>query len=63
MQVPEDFLMALQCLPEAQRFYSTLLKSSRLVMARGLTSAKKPETRQRSFDQYKDALARQERPV
>jgi len=57
MEVPADFLAALETNPQAKQFFDTLTKSSRYVIAYGLTSAKKPETRQRRFEKYIDALA------
>ena len=44
-------------------FFETLTKSSRYVIAYGLTSAKKPETRQRRFTKFIDMLARKEKPT
>ncbi|MGB0467103.1 MAG: YdeI/OmpD-associated family protein [Pontibacterium sp.] len=37
-------------------------KSSRYVIAYGLTSAKKPETRQRRFTKYMAMLVNEEKP-
>lgn len=62
MQVPTDFLAALESKPEANRFFETLNKSSRYVIAYGLTTAKKPETRQRRFEKFMDMLIRKEKP-
>lgn len=62
MEVPEDFIKALESNLEAKAFYETLTKSRRYVIAHGLGSAKKPETRQRRFDKYMDALTRGEYP-
>lgn len=63
LTVPEDFLAALEREPNAKRFYNTLNKSNRYVIAHGLTSAKKPETRLRRFDKYMASLVREEKPV
>ncbi len=63
MVVPNDFLDALESQPCAKQFYATLTKSSRYVIAYGLTSAKKAETRQRRFDKYLALLASQEKPA
>lgn len=60
--VPEDFLTALEDKLEAKAFYATLTKSNRYVIALGLTSAKKPETRQKRFTQYLGMLVREEKP-
>lgn len=62
MTVPEDFIAALENNPDAKAFYQTLTKSSRYVIAHGLTSAKKPETRERRFNKYIEALASQQKP-
>jgi len=63
MTVPADFLIALDTNPKAKQFFETLTKSSRYVIAHGLTSAKKPETRQRRFSKFIDMLAREEKPT
>lgn len=62
MTVPEDFVLALESTPKAKQFYETLNKSSRYAIAYGLTSAKRPETRQRRFDKFMDMLIREEKP-
>lgn len=63
MKVPEDFLAALESKPNTKQFYETLTKSSRYIIAHGLISAKKPETRQRRFAKFIDMLERNEKPV
>lgn len=63
MKVPEDFLAALDNLPQAKLFFETLNKSSRYVIAYGLLSAKKTETRQRRFTKFMDMLVREEKPT
>lgn len=62
MKIPADFLAALDSSPKARHFFETLNKSSRTVIAYGLTSAKKPETRQRRFEKFIDMLAQEQRP-
>lgn len=62
LQVPEDFLKALEGRPTAKRFFESLSKSNRLVIAYGLTSAKKPETRKRRFEKFIEMLANEEKP-
>ena len=62
MKVPADFLAALESKPKAKQFFETLNKSSRYVIAYGLSSAKKPETRQRRFAKFMDMLVRAEKP-
>ena len=63
MKVPPDFLAALDSKPKAKEFFETLTKSSHYVIAYGLTSAKKPETRQRRFEKYIDMLVSEEKPA
>ena len=60
MTVPDDFIAALK--GDAKRFYETLNKSSRYAIAYGLTTAKKPETRERRKQKFLDMLARGEEP-
>ena len=60
MEVPADFLAALKGVPKAQKFFKTLTKSSRSVIAHGLLSAKKPETRQRRFAKFMDMLLQEQ---
>lgn len=62
MEVPEDFLIALDSNPEAKRFYDSLTKSSRYVIAHGLISAKRPETRERRFAKYMETLVSGQKP-
>lgn len=62
MEVPIDFITALDHNPRAKAFYSTLNKASRYVIACGLIGAKKVETRQRRFNKYMDMLNREKKP-
>ena len=62
IKVPTDFLAAMENQPRVKQFFETLNKSSRYVIAYGLTSAKKPETRQRRFIKYMTMLVREEKP-
>lgn len=62
MEVPADFLAALEKKPRVKQFFETLDKSSRYVIAYGLTGAKKAETRQRRFTKYMTMLAHEEKP-
>ena len=62
VEVPVDFLTALEGIPNAKQFFETLNKSSRYAIAYGLTSAKKAETRKRRFDTFMDMLVREENP-
>lgn len=63
MKVPADFLAALDSKPKAKHFFDTLTKSSHYVIAYGLTSAKKPETRQRRFTKFINMLVSEEKPT
>ena len=63
MKVPADFLASLESNPKAKQFFDTLTKSSHYVIAYGLTSAKKPDTRQRRFAKFTDMLVREEKPT
>ena len=62
MEVPADFVAALESRPVAKRFFQALSKSSRYVIASGLMTAKKPETRRRRFETFLDRLSREEKP-
>jgi uncharacterized protein YdeI (YjbR/CyaY-like superfamily) len=53
----------LESKPNVKEFFETLTKSSLYVIAYGLTSAKKPETRQKRFSKFTDMLAREEKPT
>jgi len=62
MNVPEDFLAALESQPRVKQFFETLNKSSRYVIAYGLISAKRPETRQKRFAKYMAMLVQEQKP-
>ncbi|PKH87283.1 YdeI/OmpD-associated family protein [Colwellia sp. Bg11-28] len=62
MEVPADFLAALENKSNAKAFFETLNKSSRYVIAYGLISAKKPETRLRRFEKFMNMLVHEEKP-
>ncbi|SMF46811.1 Uncharacterized conserved protein YdeI, YjbR/CyaY-like superfamily, DUF1801 family [Alteromonadaceae bacterium Bs31] len=62
IEVPADFIAALDNQPLAKAFFDTLNKSNRYVIAYGLTSAKKASTRQRRFTKYMSMLAHGEKP-
>ena len=62
IEVPVDFLVALESKPNVKKFFETLNKSSRYVIAYGLTSAKKPETRERRFAKFMNMLVHEEKP-
>jgi len=63
MQIPSDFLDALEVKPNAKAFFGTLNKSSRYVIAHGLISAKKPETRLRRFEKFMNLLVNEQKPT
>ncbi|EDM66811.1 hypothetical protein PE36_13197 [Moritella sp. PE36] len=62
MEVPADFLAALESKPNVKVFFETLNKSSRYAIAYGLISAKKPETRLRRFAKFMNMLVHKEKP-
>jgi uncharacterized protein YdeI (YjbR/CyaY-like superfamily) len=62
MEVPEDFLAALEGKPAVKAFFETLNKSSRYAIAYRLISAKKPETRLRRFTKFMEMLVDEEKP-
>lgn len=62
MTVPDDFLAELEKHPVAKQFFENLPKSNRNVIAYGLTTAKRPETRQRRLDKFMDMILRGEKP-
>ena len=62
LRVPADFLAAVERNPKAKQCFETLNKGNRYAIAYGLTSAKRPETRQRRFDEFLDMLIRGEKP-
>jgi|TARA_B110000881_G_scaffold133176_1_gene117089 uncharacterized protein YdeI (YjbR/CyaY-like superfamily) len=62
MKVPVDFLAALERKPKVKAFFETLNKSIRYVIAYGLISAKKAETRIRRFEKFMDMLVHEEKP-
>lgn len=62
MDVPPDFMAALDTQPRAKQFFATLNKSNRYVIAHGLGSAKRPETRKKRFEKYMELLLREEKP-
>jgi uncharacterized protein YdeI (YjbR/CyaY-like superfamily) len=56
IEVPKDFLDALSNKPKEKAFFETLTKTSRYVIAYGLTSTKREETRKKRFDKYMQLL-------
>lgn len=62
MEVPADFLAAVERKPKAKQCFETLNRANRCAIAYGLTTAKRPETRQRRFDKFVEMLIRGEKP-
>lgn len=62
MKFPTDFMAGLNRRPRAKRFFETLNRSSKYVIAYGLETAKRPETRKRRFDKFMAMLVRGEKP-
>ncbi len=62
MQVPDDFMAALDARPQAKAFFETLTRQSHYTIGYGLHTAKRPETRQRRFDKYLTRLENGEKP-
>jgi len=62
MKVPADFLAAVERKPKAKQCFETLNKSNRYTIAYGLTTAKRPETRKKRFDEFLEMLIRGEKP-
>jgi uncharacterized protein YdeI (YjbR/CyaY-like superfamily) len=60
--VPDDFLAELDSMPKEKQFFETLSKSSRYVIAHGLESAKKAETRKKRFKKFMDMLTQETKP-
>lgn len=61
--VPGDFIEALAKHSVAKDVFDQMTKSQRFVIAHGLNSAKKPETRRKRFCKYLDKLKSGEKPV
>jgi len=57
MKVPSDLVKALEARPDEKAFFDSLPKSSRSVIAVGLASARRPETRERRFEKLIDMLS------
>ncbi|EDK72411.1 conserved hypothetical protein [candidate division TM7 genomosp. GTL1] len=61
MAMPSDFMQALAKIPKAAAFFETLNKANTYAIAWRLQTAKKPETRQKRFDDLLAMLARGEK--
>jgi uncharacterized protein YdeI (YjbR/CyaY-like superfamily) len=62
MSVPDDFIAALDKLPETKRFFAGLNKTNLYAIAYRLQTAKKPETRAKRFNQLLNMLQKGEKP-
>lgn len=62
MVIPDDFLAAIEARPKAKTFFDQLTKSSRYVIGYALTTAKRPETRERRFQKYLNLIEQGEKP-
>lgn len=61
MTISEDFLATLEQRPKAKSFFETLNKQNRYAIAYRLQTAKKPETRQKRFEQFLAMLEKGEK--
>ena len=61
MTVPEDFLAALEQRPAAKAFFDTLNRQNLYAIAYRLQTARKPETRQKRFEQFLAMLEKGEK--
>ncbi|MGB5223168.1 MAG: YdeI/OmpD-associated family protein, partial [Polyangiales bacterium] len=55
-KIPVDFLAAVERKPKAKQCFETLNKTNRYTIAYGLTTAKRPETRKKRFDEFLEML-------
>jgi uncharacterized protein YdeI (YjbR/CyaY-like superfamily) len=62
MKIPDDFISSVTSIPKALIIFEALNKSQRYIIALGLATAKKPETRLRRFNKYLEQLSRGEKP-
>ncbi|WP_373355250.1 YdeI family protein [Pseudoroseicyclus sp. CXY001] len=63
MEIPADFLAALESRPKAKAFFDGLSRSNHFAVYYRLTSAKKPETRARRMEKILGQLERGEKLV
>ena len=59
---PDDFLAALEQVPEAKATFATITRASKYAIIYRLGDAKRPETRQRRLEQFIAQLAAGEEP-
>ena len=62
ISIPDDFLKELVNKPDAKQFFETLNKTNRYVIAYGLESAKRADTRKKRFEKFMAMLVRKEKP-
>ncbi|MEL6741475.1 MAG: YdeI/OmpD-associated family protein [Planctomycetota bacterium] len=62
MEIPDDFVAAVKKKPKARKTFDELNKTNRYAIAYGLTTAKRPETRERRFEKFLGMLTRGEKP-
>ena len=60
MEIPSDFLAALDACPKAKAFFATLTRSNLFAIYHRLHTAKKPETRANRMIKILDQLDREE---
>ena len=61
MTMPEDFLAALEQRPTAKAFFETLNRQNRYAIVYRLQTARKPETRQKRFENILEMLEKEEK--
>lgn len=62
MEFPDDFVKALAAKPQAQAFFDALSKSNKHIIYHALSSAKKPQTRERRLSKYLLMLDNRQKP-
>lgn len=60
--IPQDFLDSVAASSAANKTFKSLTKSNRFVIAHGLNSAKRDDTRHRRFERYLDQLNKGDTP-
>ena len=60
--IPQDFLDSVAASSAANTTFKSLTKSNRFVIAHGLNSAKRDDTRHRRFERYLDQLNKGDTP-
>jgi uncharacterized protein YdeI (YjbR/CyaY-like superfamily) len=62
MEIPDDFIHAVNSNRAAKETFDSLSKSSRYVIAHSLLSARRPDTRQRRFSRYLQMMIDGQKP-